>query len=316
MADTGEPLPARPRRLFDRPYLLLTLAVAFWAGNFVLGRAVRDVVPPVTLAFWRWALASLAVTPLALPRLRTAMPALRAHAGLIVILSFLGITVFNTLIYLGLHTTTAVNAVLLQSLMPVAIVLLAVVLDRARVRPVQAVGIALSLSGAVWVLVRGDLAVLAGLRLAPGDGLVLIAVLSYAAYSVLLRRRPTLDPFVFLWVTFVLGMTMLAPFFAVEALTGPPVRFGLAALASFAYVGIFPSVLSFLFFNRGVELVGPERAGLFIHLMPVFGSVLSVALLGEAVRPYHAVGIVAILAGIGLATRTNPQRRITKVTKK
>ncbi|MFO7546309.1 MAG: DMT family transporter [Trueperaceae bacterium] len=316
MADAREPLPARPRRLFDRPYLLLTLAVAFWAGNFVLGRAVRDVVPPVTLAFWRWALASLVVSPVALPRLRAAMPVVRAHAGLIVALSFLGITVFNTLIYLGLHSTTAVNAVLLQSLMPVAIVLLAMALDGARLRPVQTVGIALSLTGAVWVLVRGDLTVLAGLRLAPGDGLVLIAVLSYAAYSVLLRRRPALDPFVFLWVTFVLGMLMLAPAFAVEWLTGPPVHFGLAALASFAYVGIFPSVLSFLFFNRGVELVGPERAGLFIHLMPVFGSVLSVALLGEAVRPYHAVGIVAILAGIGLATRTSPQRRITSVTKK
>lgn len=309
-------MPSRPRRLFDRPYLLLTLAVAFWAGNFVLGRAIRDVVPPVTLAFWRWALASLVVSPVALPRIRAAVPVLRAHAGVIVLLSFLGIAVFNTLVYLGLHGTTAVNAVLLQSLMPVAIVLLAMAIDGARLRPVQAVGIALSLAGAVWVLVRGDLAVLIGLRLAPGDGLVLIAVLSYAAYSVLLRRRPALDPFVFLWVTFVLGMLMLAPAFAFEWLTGPQVRFGLAALGSFVYVGIFPSVVSFLFFNRGVELVGPERAGLFIHLMPVFGSVLSVLLLGEAVRPYHAVGIVAILAGIGLATRIHPQRRITSVTKK
>ncbi len=316
MDDTAAPPRSHRRKLFDRPYLLLTLAVAFWAGNFVLGRAVRDVVPPVTLAFWRWALASLVVAPVAMPRLRTALPVLRAHAGLIVVLSFLGIAVFNTLIYLGLHGTSAVNAVLLQSLMPVAIVLLAILIDGARIRPVQGVGIALSLTGAVWVLVRGDLGVLASLRLAPGDALVLIAVLCYAAYSVLLRRRPSLDPFVFLWVTFVLGTVMLAPFFVLELLTGAPLRFGVAALASFAYVGIFPSVVSFLFFNRGVELVGPERAGLFIHLMPVFGSVLSVVLLGEAVRLYHAVGIVAILAGIGLATRTRPQRKMTSVTKK
>lgn len=291
------------RRLYDQPYLLLTLAVAFWAGNFVLGRAVRDVVPPVTLAFWRWTLAATVVSPVAVPRLRSAWPTLRAHAGLVTLLAFLGVAVFNTLIYLGLHATTAVNAVLLQSTMPVMIVLLALAIDGARLRTHQLAGIALSLAGATWVLLRGDVHALGELRLSGGDALVLLAVVSYAAYSVLLRRRPALDPFVFLWATFALGAVMLAPFYLVEASVGPGVTFGPAALASFAYVGIFPSVVSFLFFNRGVELAGPARAGAFIHLMPLFGSALSVALLGEALRPYHLVGIVAILGGIALATR-------------
>lgn len=253
MTEGGRLPPPWHRRLYDQPYLLLTLAVAFWAGNFVLGRAVRDVVPPVTLAFWRWTLAAAVVSPVAAPRLRAAWPTLRAHARLVALLAFLGVAVFNTLIYLGLHATTAVNAVLLQSTMPVMIVLLALAIDGARLRTHQVAGIALSLAGATWVLVRGDVGALGEIRLSGGDALILLAVVCYAAYSVLLRRRPALDPF--------------------------------------------------LFFNRGVELAGPARAGTFIHLMPLFGSALSVALLGEALRPYHGVGIVAILGGIALATR-------------
>lgn len=303
MTEGGRLPPPWHRRLYDRPYLLLTLAVAFWAGNFVLGRAVRDVVPPVTLAFWRWTLAAAVVSPVAAPRLRAAWPTLRAHARLVALLAFLGVAVFNTLIYLGLHATTAVNAVLLQSTMPVMIVLLALAIDGARLRTHQVAGIALSLAGATWVLVRGDVGALGEIRLSGGDALILLAVVCYAAYSVLLRRRPALDPFVFLWATFVAGAVMLAPFYAVEASVGPGVTLGPATLASFAYVGLFPSVVSFLFFNRGVELAGPARAGTFIHLMPLFGSALSVALLGEALRPYHGVGIVAILGGIALATR-------------
>jgi drug/metabolite transporter (DMT)-like permease len=292
--------------LWARPYPLLVLAVLFWAGNFLLGRAARDAVPPVALAFWRWTIAAALLTPLALPHVLRQRGVLRRHAGVVALLALLGIATFNTLIYLGLHTTTALNAFLMQSLMPVLITLLGFVLFRDRVWPLQGVGIALSLLGAVTVITRGEPSLLLGLQLVRGDALVLIAVVSYAAYSVLLRWRPPLHPLAFLWVTFVAGALMLLPFYIWEGLSGHPVRLGWAAVGAFAYVGVFPSILSYLCFNRGVALAGANRAGLFMHLMPLFGSALSILVLGETLHRYHLVGLALIVAGIVLATL--PQR--------
>ncbi|MEJ2288053.1 MAG: DMT family transporter [Deinococcales bacterium] len=288
--------------LYDRPAVLLVLATLFWAGNFILGRAVRGTVPPVALAFWRWTLAGLVVTPFGLRPLRRQWGLVRSHLPAVLLLSLLGIAAFNTLIYLGLHTTTALNAFLMQALMPVLIVAISFLAFRDRVVPLQGAGIVVSLLGAIVVVLRGHLGLLAGLRLAPGDGLVLIAVVSYAAYSALLRWRPPLDPMAFLLVTFAFGAAMLLPFYLWESLAGDPVRLTWAAVGSFAYVGVFPSILSYLCFNRGVELMGANRAGLFLHLMPLFGSVLAIVLLGEAVHPYHAVGAALIVAGIVVAT--------------
>lgn len=288
--------------LYQRPALLLVLAVLFWAGNFILGRAVREAVPPVALAFWRWTLAGLLVAPFGLQPLWRDRRVARAHLPAVLLLSLLGIATFNTLIYLGLHTTTALNAFLLQALMPVVIVLIGRVVFRDRVVPLQGVGIVLSLVGAVVVVVHGDVGQLLGLRLAPGDALVLVAVVSYAGYSSFLRWRPPLEPMAFLLLIFALGAAMLLPFYLWESLSGHPVRLTLTALASFAYVGIFPSILSYLAFNRGVELLGAARAGLFMHLMPLFGAVLSVLLLGETLHLYHALGGAFIVGGIALAT--------------
>lgn len=294
--------------VFDRPTPLLVAAVLFWAGNFILGRAVRGAVPPVALAFWRWTLAGLIVLPLGLPPLRRQWRLVRSHLPVLLLLSFLGIATFNTLIYLGLHTTTALNAFLMQALMPVLIVAFSFVAFRDRVTPLQGLGIGLSLLGAVTVVVHGQPAQLWHLQLAPGDALVLLAVVCYAAYSAFLRARPALHPMAFLLVTFAMGAAMLLPFYLWESLAGHPVRLSWAAVGSFAYVGIFPSILSYLFFNRGVELIGANRAGLFLHLMLLFGSVLSVVVLGESLRPYHLVGAAFILSGITLATVVGRRR--------
>lgn len=294
--------------LFDRATPLLVAAVLFWAGNFILGRAVRDAVPPVALAFWRWTLAGVIVLPFGLAPLRRQWQLVRSHLRVLILLSFLGIAVFNTLIYLGLHTTTALNAFLMQSLMPVLIVVFSFAAFRDRVTPYQGLGIGLSLIGAVTVVVHGEPGLLWHLRLAPGDALVLLAVACYAGYSAFLRARPPLHPMAFLLVTFAMGAVMLLPFYLWESLAGDPVRLSWAAVGSFAYVGIFPSILSFLFFNRGVELIGANRAGLFLHLMLLFGSVLSVLVLREALRPYHIAGAALILGGIALATRVGRPR--------
>lgn len=288
-------------KLFDRAVPLLMLAILFWSLNFVLGRAVRAEIPPVGLAFWRWAVATLLLAPVAWSQVRRDWPTIRKSWPSLLLLSFLGVTVFNTLIYLGLQTTVALNAFLLQSLMPVLIVGLSFVIFRERVAWRQALGLVVSLIGAAWVIARGDVGALATLQLAFGDVLVFIAVICYATYSVLLRVRPKIGPLAFLFVTFAPGTLMLLPFYLWETLAGEPVRLTTVAAASIAYVAVFPSIVSFLFFNRGVELAGANRAGMYLHLMPLFGAVFSVMLLGEVLRSFHFVGAALIGSGILLA---------------
>ncbi|MCB0169039.1 MAG: DMT family transporter [Anaerolineae bacterium] len=290
-------------KLFDTPVLLLVLATLFWSGNFVLGRAVRLDVPPVGLAFWRWFGGSLLLIGFAWPYLKRDRAIMVRHWKIITVLAILGVTTFNTLVYTGLQYTTALNALLMQSSMPVVIVLMSFLFFRERVTGVQAVGISLSLIGALAIVAQGSLAVLLGLSLNWGDVLIMVAVFSYAAYSSLLRRRPGLHPLSFLAVTFIVGTLFLTPFYLWETLSGRVMHFDTVTTLSVLYVAIFPSILSYLFFNRGVELIGANQAGLFIHLMPIFGSLMAMVFLGERLHWFHGLGIVLIVSGIYLATR-------------
>lgn len=291
------------RRLFDRPYWLLVLTALFWSGNFIVGRAAHDEVPPIALAFWRWLGAFIVVLPFAWRPLKADWRVIRRHWRIIFALGAIGVASFNTLVYVGLHSTTAVNAVLLQSAIPVLIVLLAYLLFRETVRPIQAIGILLSLSGVVAIVGRGELAAIPALAVNRGDLLVFAAVVLWALYSVLLRKRPQLHPLSFLAATIAIAVVLLAPLYAWEHASGAVMSINRPTLLAVGYVALFPSVLAYLFFNRGVDLIGANRAGAFIHLMPLFGSVMAIAFLGETFRAYHALGIALILSGIMLAAR-------------
>ena len=297
--------PDAPRRLrlFDRPYILLCLTTFFWSGNFVIARAVHADVPPLALAFWRWVGALAVVLPFAWRPLRRDWPVIRAHWRILAVLSLLGVASFNTLVYLGLQTTTALNAVLLQSAIPISIVALAFALFHDTVAPRQAGGILLSLTGVVTIVARGDLAILQGLHFDRGDLLVIAAVALWALYSVLLRKRPPLHPSSFLAVTIIIAIPALAPLYAWEHAAGHRLILDGPAAAALGYVAVFPSVVAYLFFNRGVELIGANRAGAFIHLMPLFGSIMAILLLGESFRLHHAVGVGLILSGVYFAAR-------------
>lgn len=289
--------------LKDRPYLLLTMAVFFWAGNFILGRAFHNEIPPVALAFWRWVGAALLVTLPALPHLRRDRRALLQSWPAILLLSTLGITAFNTLAYSGLQYTEAINAFLLQSLMPVLIVLLSFLIFREKVSRLQCVGILVSLCGAVTIIARGDVDILLSLSVNRGDLLVFTAIACYAGYTVMLRKRPHVHPLAFIATTFWLGSLILVPVYLWETLTVATLELKPTTMLVIGYVIVFPSIVSYLCYNRGVELVGANRAGLFIHLMPVFGSSMAVLFLGEVFCWYHGLGILLIGAGIFLATR-------------
>ncbi len=289
-------------RLYDRPYLLLALATLLWAGNFVLGRAVSGEVPPVGLAFWRWFGGALIIAPFALPHLRRDWAAVRASWPIVLTLGLLGIAVFNTLIYVGLGRTTAINALLFQSIQPLVIIIFSFLIFRDTVGPRQLLAVAISLVGVVVIIARGELGVLATLAFNSGDVLVFIALICYAAYTALLRLRPRVHPLSFLLVIFTVGFALLFPLYVWEGLAGRPMRLTPVTVGAVGYVALFPAIVAYLCFNRGVELLGANRAGHFFHLQPAFGVVLAMLFLGERFQPYHAAGIALIAAGILLAT--------------
>jgi drug/metabolite transporter (DMT)-like permease len=290
-------------------FLLLALATLFWAGNWVLGRALREVFEPNALNLWRWLIAALALAPFALPRLRGNMGAIRRSAGLLVVLALLGVALFQSLIYTGLKTTTAVNAVLLNSSFPAFMLLCSWVVERERATRRQVTGMLISLAGILVILSRGELSSLARLEFHSGDALILLAMPVWGVYSVLLKRRPPeLDGIAFLFLISVIGVLLLIPAFAVEAWFAPPRWPGAEGIAALLYVGLAASVGAFICWNRGVAVVGANAAGFTIHLLPAFGTLLAIVFLGESFRPFHAAGIATILAGVLVATRPAARR--------
>jgi drug/metabolite transporter (DMT)-like permease len=290
-------------------FLLLALATLFWAGNWVLGRALREVFEPNALNLWRWLIAALALAPFALPRLRGNMGAIRRSAGLLVVLALLGVALFQSLIYTGLKTTTAVNAVLLNSSFPAFMLLCSWVVERERATRRQVTGMLISLAGILVILSRGELSSLARLEFHSGDALILLAMPVWGVYSVLLKRRPPeLDGIAFLFLISVIGVLLLIPAFAVEAWFAPPRWPGAEGIAALLYVGLAASVGAFICWNRGVAVVGANAAGFTIHLLPAFGTLLAIVFLGESFRLFHAAGIATILAGVLVATRPAARR--------
>ena len=283
---------------------LLTLSMLLWAGNWVVGRALRDAFDPVTLNFWRWAIAALVLVPFAPPQLAGRGEVIRRNAGLLLVLSFTAVALFQTLVYLGLRSTTAVNGVLLNSSQPLFILLCSWVLERERATLRQIAGMLASFAGIVVILARGDPAALLELEFHAGDAWILLAMPVWGVYSVLLKRRPPeLEGIGLLFVLSVTGMAMLAPFYALELLRSPPAGWpSPAAVGGVLYVALAASVAGFICWNRGVMVVGANAAGFTLHLLPAFGTVLAIALLGETFAAYHAAGIATIVAGVVLAT--------------
>ncbi len=287
-------------RLWSNGPLLLALTMLFWSGSVVVGRAAADLVPPVLFTLLRWGLALVIVLGVAWPHLRADAARLWARRWTVLTLSLLGTVIYNILVYRGLHQTTAVNALLMQSVMPLAI-LAAGALAGDRPDWVQVVAILVSVLGVVVIAAEGSIERLAQVRLNPGDALVLVAVAAYAVYSVVLRRRPMVHPFSLLAALCAIGLCVLAPMAVAEHAAGLRLVPGWRGLAAVVYAGLFASFFATLFYNRGIELLGAARGGQFSHLMPVFGTLLAVLFLGERLHPYHAAGVALIAAGLWLS---------------
>jgi len=265
----------------------------------VLGRAVHELVPPIGLAFWRWAVASLLILPFVWPAMQREWPLLRAHLVRLLILAALGVSGFNTCVYLGLQTTSATNSVLIQSTLPLLILLLNRLLFDTVVGLKSMISILLSLAGVLLILGAGNPLRLAAGQWNPGDLWVFAAAWIWALYSVLLRWRPAgLTSAAFLGFTVLAGCVLLSPAYVLETALGRPMVWSQPVILAVAYVAVFPSALAYLFWNRGVATVGANAAGHFVHLMPVFGSAMAIGFLGEAFHWYHLVGALLVAVGI------------------
>ena len=298
-------MPRRIPTFHASPYLLLSLTSLIWSLNWVIGRAIVGHVSPLALTFIRWIVAVAVMLPFAWPEIRAHWAAIRRSWKMIVWLAFWGTGLHNMFAYLGLQYTTATNGVILNSSIPIMIILLGWLLYRDTLTRVQALGVAISMLGVIAVLTRGDPAVLASLELNRGDLIVLVGMVFWAAYTVLLRMKPAdLPGLAMLACCAVVGVVILFPLFLFEMLfLGGHVEFTPATVAAMVYVGVFPSFVGYIFWNRAVAEVGSNVAGIFVHLMPAFGSLLAWMFLGERIHLFHIVGIALILSGIALTTR-------------
>jgi len=289
--------------LANQPYLLLSITALCWAGNAIVGRLAAGHIPPVTLSFLRWSLAFLLILPFAWKHLRRDWTAIRGRLGTMVVLSVTGISAFNTLQYWALEHTQALNTLLLQSAAPLFVAGWSLVLLGVRLTLAQAGGIALSLSGVLVILLHGDLTTLGNIEFNKGDVIFMVALVIFGLYSVLSLKRPDIHGLSFVGFTFGCGAVCLIPLFSWELLTRPVMQLDTTNLLTLFYVAVFPSTLAYLCFNRGVQLIGANRAAPFFHVVPVFGSVMAIVFLGEHPQLFHLIGFALVLTGVFVASR-------------
>ena len=287
----------------NQPYLLLSITALCWAGNAIVGRLAAGHIPPVTLSFLRWSMAFLIILPFAWKHLARDWAAIRGRLGTMVILSVTGISAFNTMQYWALEHTQALNTLLLQSAGPLFVAIWSLLLLGIRLTLAQAGGLTVSLTGVLVILLQGDLTTLKNIEFNIGDVIFVAALLIFGLYSTLTFKRPQIHGLSFVGFTFGCGAAALVPLLIWELMTRPMMQFDTANLLTLFYVAVFPSTLAYLCFNRGVHLIGANRAAAFFHVIPLFGAAMAIVFLGEHPRLFHVIGFALVLTGVFVASR-------------
>jgi drug/metabolite transporter (DMT)-like permease len=289
--------------LANQPYLLLSITALCWAGNAIVGRLAAGHIPPVTLSFLRWSLAFLIILPFAWKHLVRDWAAIRARLGTMIVLSVTGIGAFNTLQYWALEHTQALNTLLLQSAGPLVVAIWSLILLGVRLTLAQAAGVALSLAGVLVILLHGDLTALTSIQFNKGDIIFTVALVIFGLYSVLSLKRPEIHGLSFVGFTFGAGAACLIPLLIWELFSRPVMQLDTTNLLTLFYVAVFPSTVAYMCFNRGVQLIGANRAAPFFHVVPVFGSIMAIVFLGEHPQLFHIIGFALVLTGVFVASR-------------
>ena len=292
------------------PYVLLTLTAAFWAGNAIAGRLAAGMISPVALTFARWFFACLVFYVISRPHLKRDWAVVRRHLPLLFTLGAAGFSLFNIGLYWSLQYTSAINVTIEQSAMPVLIILANYVLFKTRITALQGLGVLLTISGVLVTATRGSPIAIFETGVNKGDAMMLLCILLYGGYTVALRYRPDIHWTSLMFVLSTSAMLLALPFYALEILQEGFHAPGLRTWGIIAYTAIFPSMVSHLLFIRGVAMIGANRAGLFINLVPIFGALLAVVILSESFQLFHFAGLTLVLGGIAMAERFGEHRRI------
>ncbi|KZE63992.1 antibiotic transporter [Fictibacillus phosphorivorans] len=291
------------------PYVLLVVATLIWGGNFVIGRAITSSLPPVTLSFLRWCTAFIIFLPFAWPFLRKEWQVVKKEWRIVLLMALTGITGFNTLLYIALHHTTSINASLVNTSTPIIIFILSFIWLGERLNAKQILGAILSIAGLLFIISKGSLAVLLQFSFNKGDLIVIAAVICWSIYSLLIKRYagklPTYSTFT---VSMVLGIIILLPFFIKEA-QSTDIVWSAGSILTILYTGIFASIVAFMSWNTAVEQVGPNKAGIFLNLIPVFAAIFAVLFIDETLAYYQAAGGALVILGVYLSTRITKRER-------
>ncbi len=283
-------------------YIFLVLAVLFWSGNFITGRYISTSIEPMQLSFYRWFFVLVLLLPYIFINYKDLILGFKKDSLLLVVFGAFGIAGFNTFLYYGLQTTSATNALLINSSTPIFIILISSIIFRIAITKIQILGVLLSTLGVLYLILKGNINHILELNFTPGDLWILLAAFDWAIYSVLLKFKPKeLSSFSFLTITSFIGVIILYIAFILQ---GYSLEFSFLSnkevLYSLIYIVIFPSILSFYFWNMATIEIGANKAGQSAHLMPIFGAILAYIFLDEVLEFYHMVGIILIAIGIYL----------------
>ena len=282
--------------------IVLCLASLFWSGNFIVGRlaSTESIISPLSLGFYRWLIAFLILTPFCLPSAIKVFHLIKNQPLIFFLVVLTGPTLFNTFIYMGLTSTKVINALLIVSTTPMLIVLFNFLLFKIQSSKIQFLGIFISLVGVSYVITKGDYNNFFNSEFYRGDIFIVIAVISWAIYSIFLKKNKTgITGLSFLYISFGFTIVLLFPVYLFDILIlNNRITINMETMMTIGYTGIFPSIFSYLFWNTGVSLIGANKSGPFLHLMPIFGGILAFLVFQETLESYHYVGIISVFLGI------------------
>ena len=279
-------------------------ATVIWSGNFIIARGVHDAIPPVTLAFFRWLVAFIVITPFSFKYFIKDYKVILENYKYILITSFMGITLFNTLIYIAGHSTEAINLSLIAITTPVFIIIFSRIFFKEKISIISIAGVTLALSGIVLLICRGSLDVLLSISFSAGDLWMLSAAVIFSLYTLLIRKKPEgIRTMSFLFITFGLGLIMLVPFYVYETSVNNTAVYNISVIVSILYAGIFASIGGFVLWNKAIAMIGASKSGIIYYSLPLFSTLWAILILGETVHYVHFISMILIVSGIIIATR-------------
>ena len=288
-----------------KAYLVLVLTTLFWSGNFIAGKFASSFdIPPFALNFYRWLLAGLILLPLTYKEILEFRSEIFKNIGSFLILGISSITIFNSIVYYSLNYTQVINGVLLISTIPVWIIVVSSILKVERSNIYQIFGVSLSLLGVIFIITKADINLIKNLDFNKGDLSMILAMFSWAIYSAFLKKQKfQISQFALLEIIIIIGLIFLTPVFLFELSQGKVAELNVSFFMILTYVVIFPSLLAYFFYIKGISIIGANRSGTFLHLMPIFGAIMALIIFNEKFMYYHFLGAICIIAGITLSNK-------------